>query len=191
MINVRTGKPASPYLDVSGSAFQCYFSPQEDRLVSDSWSYALSVETNSDMKRHLPPKRLLSGRMEFSPNGQSIAVASGGIYDAGTLVLRGQLDAANRSMIPLKLTDVSEHFAFSPDSTRLASGNKDGTLTLWDTAGSTPVFRLSGGETAASALAFNQDGRLLAAGDTSGAVHVYRVPVHSSKSVLDVLGGVG
>lgn len=63
--------------------------------------------------------------------------------------------------------------AFSTDGTRLASGSKDTTVRLWDTAGSEAPIVLQGHQGWINALAFSPDGSLLASGDTDTAVHVW------------------
>ena len=63
--------------------------------------------------------------------------------------------------------------AFSADGTRLASGAKDTTVRLWDTAGTEAPIVLQGHQGWINALAFSPDGSLLASGDTDTAVHVW------------------
>ena len=63
--------------------------------------------------------------------------------------------------------------AFSPDSTRLASGSKDAGVRLWDTAGTEAPIVLQGHQGWINALAFSADGRMLASGSTDRTVQLW------------------
>ncbi|MFF4399714.1 hypothetical protein [Streptomyces sp. NPDC001480] len=79
--------------------------------------------------------------------------------------------------------------ALSHDGDRLAAGDEDGWVTLWDgrarrRLGELPVT--SAGSTEVSALAFSHDGTTLAVGTDDGSVHLWdvttRLPIGSSLS---------
>ena len=63
--------------------------------------------------------------------------------------------------------------AFSPDGTRLASGNRDSTLQLWDTTTPHAPITLRKHTGWATALAFSPDGKTLASGGTDNIVQLW------------------
>ena len=67
--------------------------------------------------------------------------------------------------------------AFSPDGSTLASGNQDGTITLWDVAARTRAATLPTGTSAVvHSVAFSPDGTTLAGGGTRLMVWKIRRP---------------
>jgi WD40 repeat protein/tRNA A-37 threonylcarbamoyl transferase component Bud32 len=62
--------------------------------------------------------------------------------------------------------------AFSPDGTRVASGDAQGVVKVWDRRVSREVLTLPGHQGAVSAVAFSPDGMYLASGGADGAVRV-------------------
>ncbi len=69
-------------------------------------------------------------------------------------------------------TDEVNSVAFSPDSTTLASGSRDGTVRLWDVGLSIPAATLEE-DAIVRSVAFSPDGRTLAAGLDDGAVKLW------------------
>ena len=63
--------------------------------------------------------------------------------------------------------------AFSPDGTRLASGSRDLTVKLWDTASGQEVLTLRGFASEVSGVAFSPDGSRLITTDLSGSVRLW------------------
>jgi HEAT repeat protein len=118
------------------------------------------------------------GSPGFSPDGK-LVVCGGRIWDTTSRRQVGETDPGEgQRLLPAWLRPefrqhIAEHFAFSPDSSRIASGNEDGSVSLCDTATGLSVFTLQGGRSPLTSVAFSPDGRWLAAGDSAGEVRVW------------------
>jgi WD40 repeat protein/serine/threonine protein kinase len=94
------------------------------------------------------------GNLKFSPDGRWIVSGAGGsvkIWDSTTGVL-----------LRTRPADGVTCLAFSPDGQCLAVGNRDRTVTLWDTVGWTVRHRLEPHAQDVISLAFRADGAQLA-----------------------------
>jgi hypothetical protein len=109
---------------------------------------------------------------------------------SGSVLAAGCADAAGSEPNPVQLYDLATgatkltqgghtddivHLAFSPDGTRLASGDVRGTVKLWDTATGTELHEFLGHTADVTALAFSPDGTILASGDWHGTVGLWDV----------------
>jgi WD40 repeat protein len=65
--------------------------------------------------------------------------------------------------------------AFSPDGTLLATGESDGTITLWDVKTRQALGILKGHRAAISHLAFSPDGRVLLSSSNDGTLRLWAV----------------
>ena len=67
--------------------------------------------------------------------------------------------------------------AFSPDGDTLATGNEDGTITLWDTETGVQEMLLRASRTVIDDVAFSQDGAKLASNGPDGIVRVWALEI--------------
>ena len=86
--------------------------------------------------------------------------------------------------------DWVNHVAFSPEGTRLASANSDGTIILWDVEQHTMLGALlQGHENSVNHVAFSPDGKRLASASADGTVMLWDVDEQSwLKSVCYLAG---
>ncbi|WP_103762694.1 PQQ-binding-like beta-propeller repeat protein [Roseovarius confluentis] len=124
------------------------------------------------------PRRRLTGTA-LSPDGALIAA----LDDAGDVSIS---DAASGRII----ATISGHdtagttLAFGPDSLRLVTGARDGTVTFWDLATVQPCTLTDG---PGHAVAFSGDGALVAAGDADGTLHLMDPESCTPHQIHDVI----
>lgn len=115
----------------------------------------------------------------YSPDGGTLAVGcSSGSGEGKTALHLWNLEAGIVQNVETRGTgypDVFVNLAFSRDGAVLATGDKDGTVTLWDTATGTRLRELLGHTGDVTALAFSPDGATLASGDWHGIVVLWEV----------------
>ena len=70
-------------------------------------------------------------------------------------------------------TGSAESVAWSPDGTRIATGDDDGTVRVWDAATGEPLRALTGHTKSVSSVAWSPDGTRIATGDDDGTVRVW------------------
>jgi WD40 repeat protein len=155
-----------------GEAACVAFSPDGRRLAAGGAGGACVWDTGTGkelLKR--PGQHVLA--VAFSHDGQVLALGSFGEVilleaDTGKELLRLPYGGGNER--PLEVTSV----AFSPDGQTLATIGGDSQFLLWDLRRDRqPVQRsLAGGIASAT---FSPDGRIVAAGDWHGAVHLWEV----------------
>ncbi|MBY0522718.1 MAG: protein kinase [Gemmataceae bacterium] len=95
----------------------------------------------------------------FSRDGQTLALASGGVVhlvDAAT----GQKRIAAPGH-----SSVIDHLVFSPDDQTLASGGRDGVAKLWDVLSGQPQATLRHGTIGINGIGFTPDGKIVATGE--------------------------
>jgi len=95
-------------------------------------------------------------------------------------------DAALQHLGPLRFAHVDEVVSvqFSPDHTRIASGDEDGTIRIWDLQTGSLLNTLSTHDGAVTALAFSPDGSRLASGANGSSIQVHEVP--SGKKIAEM-----
>jgi RNA polymerase sigma factor (sigma-70 family) len=207
--DIATGALAARYEvadggTISGLAHSAAFSPDSRRLATGSALYAgkdaaqrwgevrLWDAVTGDLL-HTARHRECVWAVAFSPDGSLLASSSGTglkqpgkngwvagdvrLWDTRTGELLRILDrphAANQCTL-----------AFSPDGTRLATGDgPEGDVLVWDTRTDTSPRRFSGHAREVYAVAFSPDGMLLASGSRDATVHLWDVASGALRATL-------
>ena len=120
--------------------------------------------------------RDLIRKILYSPDGQLIAAAENP-GSASIVSLFEMRTGRQVGRIRPPEPDVASVMclAFSPDGTKLAWGEEDGHVALWDLAADRLLHRATLHDGHVHALAFSPDGRLVASGGADGAVRVRTV----------------
>jgi WD40 repeat protein len=158
---------------LKGHAFPAYgvaFSPDGKLLASgsvDNTARVWEVATGKEVRRFNGTPGHYIGPIAFSPNGKLLAAAG---HDA---LIRLWEVATWKERKALKGHDgVINALAFTSDSKRIATCSYDKTVRIWSVDGRLQ-WRLSDERELVCSLALSADGKLLAAGDTKGAVAVW------------------
>jgi eukaryotic-like serine/threonine-protein kinase len=177
-----TGKELSSLKGHASLVTSVAFSPDGRRLASGSddrtakiWDSATSKELFS-LKRDA---RVLS--VAFSPDGKRLASASDDktvtISDSETgkklLLLKGDAEQVARGAISPDGQRFTSAVTFSPDGRRLASGNYDQVVKIWDTTTGKELFVLKGHADWVMSVAFSPDGQHLASASFDGKVKIW------------------
>jgi WD40 repeat protein len=114
--------------------------------------------------------------LAFSPDGRLIAAAEGPNSPSKVSIFDVRTGRQVRRISPPDADDVSVLcLAFSPDGTKLAWGEPDGHVALWDLTSDRLLNRARCHDWTINAVAFSPDGRLLASGGNDGAVQLRQV----------------
>jgi WD40 repeat protein len=79
--------------------------------------------------------------------------------------------------------------AYSPDSTKLATGSGDGTAIIWDAATGSILFTLRGHFSGIQSVSFNSNGTMLVTGSEDNTAKVWDVA--TSEEILTLPGSGG
>jgi WD40 repeat protein len=115
----------------------------------------------------------------WSPDGNLLAVAAGEsifLYTAG-LQARGRLDAGTWTT----------SLAFDPESTRLASGGRDGNILIWELDSQKLLLLFTAHKKGVNAVTFTPDGALLASAGNDAVARLWD-PVTGEKRA-EMIGG--
>ncbi|MFI6567030.1 hypothetical protein [Streptomyces sp. NPDC050534] len=174
---------ASPQLEgMTYTVSAARFSPDGQRLALGSSDLQLLDVSNPQAPRQLGPALSnpdgFSGTIAFAPNGRLLAEGHG---RSGTVQLY-RLDGSTRMTRlgpPLKAHPLQvESLAFSPDSTTLATGARDGAVHLWDVrTPEHPTLLATPGKFASlvTEVGFASHGQLLVAASADKTVRLFDI----------------
>ena len=116
--------------------------------------------------------------LTVSPNGEAVAVASSlgiWLYSLPSLEFAGLLENQGSG---------SETVAWSPNETKLASGNDDGLVQIWDIANKQVLQTLEGHTGPVISVAWSPDGAKLASGSEDALIRIWDVDTGQEVSTL-------
>ncbi len=156
------------------------FSPDGSTLASGSWDETVRLWDVATGVRKTTLTTHTEGisNIAFSPDGRTFASSSFNedkviLWDVGTWQQKAALN-----------TDIN-CFAFSPDSSTLATGSWRGELHLWDVASGTHKAEFLGHLSGIFSVAFSPDGKTLASG---GVDKLYLWDIDSGTRKLSITG---
>ena len=113
----------------------------------------------------------------FSPDGRTLASVDDTTIRLWDMQTRQPLNTIVHE-------DSVEGLAFDPDSTTLASGNRDGTIRLWDVATGEALNTLTGHTDTVFSVAFSPDGTTLASGSWDTTIRLWDVVTGDTLNTL-------
>lgn len=170
-----------------GSATSVAFSPDGKLLASAALDKAVllwNIARDLPLVEHFPERIPAPKVLAFNPDGNLLASASFNdtvrrwnvssrkrIGDAIRFEARGESNSSDR-----RYTSDSTSVAFSQNLKMIASGNREGSVVLWDLASQQRLGEpLKGDATSVNSVAFSRDGSLLASASSDGFVYLWSV----------------
>jgi WD40 repeat protein/DNA-binding CsgD family transcriptional regulator len=186
--NTETGqKLFSSTLFSSKGVFEASFSPDGKLLISTDETESGDVFNLWRVDRKWALLNQLPGYIHpiFSADGRWLAAAGGGVLDDGIVLWDlsdANLESLDHSAFKPQLVSAAHansilNFAFSSDSSLLASVGQDGTAKVWRLSGEgvAPLMTLSGHTGAVLSAAFSPDGARLATAGQDGTVRIWDI----------------
>ncbi|MEX2666875.1 caspase family protein [Candidatus Uabimicrobium amorphum] len=202
--DVATGKLITKITGHANDVNSVAFSPDGKTLASASGGYNIQTRKYKDCTVRLWD--VTSGKeittitahtypvlsVAFSPDGKTLASASGGCNTPGLGGPGGGSvrlwDVATGKEIT-KITGHTNHVksvAFSPDGKTLASGSDDKTVRLWDVATGKKIHKITGHTNRVNSVAFSPNSKTLASGSDDKTVRLWDVT--SGKQIRKITG---
>jgi WD40 repeat protein/serine/threonine protein kinase len=133
---------------------------------------------NKSEPKFLPLERQIR-TLQFSPDGQKLAVADGN----GSVYLCDRMTMETRAFHAHELPILS--LAFSPDGHTLATGSSDETIQLWEVATLAQMARNIDGQIGpVCSLAFSPDGKFLASGGQDSPVRFWNLDAVAATALV-------
>ena len=166
-----------------GSVKKLEFSADGTMLVCASWAkrveyYMWEVATGREILHFTKKQDVIlanKGALVLSQNPHLVASTNMDtvrIWDVATEELRHTLEGDRDTGV----------LAFSPDGKTLTGANM--TIRLWATETGNELSKFDGHTHTVDAITFSPDGRILASGDSSGKIMLWRLDAHNRKSAL-------
>lgn len=157
----------------SGSILSLAHDPSGQRLAVAGADGRVTIWSTRSGSRLLGP--LMGGdtlrAVAFSPDGAKVA-AGGTDKGSGRITIWNARTGSIQTIID-DLADV-EDLAFSRSSRRLASGNDQGLVQLWDVSSGRETLALPGGGNRIAGVGFSPDGLSLFASGWDGTIRIWR-----------------
>lgn len=119
-------------------------------------------------------------RIVWSPDGETMAIAAG---DAIYILDVPSLEIVRR----LSPSAAAPGLSFSPDGSRLAAGDRNGVLHVWDTASGQRLQELQAHQKTISGIAYSPDGTSLASGGYDAVARLW--DADSYEELKEMVGG--
>jgi eukaryotic-like serine/threonine-protein kinase len=164
--DAKSGAAIGSLTAPAGAGDDLAFSPDGRILASGGRGVGVTL-WDVDTGREIRNLKGSATCVSFSPDGRTFAAGEGMVIKLRDVVTGLELTSMRGH------ADVVQHFAFSPDGRRLASGASDNAVRVWDLVTGQEVLALRGPVDAVSSVAFSPDGQVLAATSLDGSLRLW------------------